>query len=146
MNNKFAVWFSVLTSSLLMVLILFVGWLQWVDGVYYNPPMNLEKSVLSTEKSTYKPGEIVKAKLVYVKNRNLPESMVWQFVHNIVWNMPAKKEDLPVGRHEMLIEIGHVPPGSQLGQASFEGLISYQVNIMNKITYFVQTTTFDVVQ
>jgi hypothetical protein len=112
--------------------------LDWKGGNQYN---------METFLSVYRCGEVVKAQMIFQKQRNVKGVIRWMLVPN----QPNGHVDIftertlaaPVGIYNQWVNIERLPTICAPGKYHFKGTMTYPL-LFGQITYAVRTTCFEV--
>lgn len=125
-----------------------VAWLVFavfIDGHLVRIPLTVAGE-LTTEFETYHPGDIVRAKISYCKNRQLTAVTQWNLVDTYLRIYPEKSSDVGVGCKNVYIDVEPIPMDIYPDLYYFEGEITYEINSLNIIKVPLKTNTFRVVR
>jgi len=136
-------------AGLLFVTLLWVGFLTFVDGTHYNPPVVYESLVLNTDKTEYAPGDVVSVFLDVYKGRNTEGCVTWSLVNGRVFPYVKRLLGSPSGTYEKWVALTRESlPTANLGPEGtmyhFEALVEYRVNPLRVVTYKLKTTPFKI--
>jgi hypothetical protein len=136
-------------TGLLIVLIIVLGWLQFIDGSLYKPVLEMEGPMLQTSSCYYSPGDMVWVKLKAKKNRNIIGRVKWNLVDNRLFHYTAREVTLPIGNYNIWIEVErlpkHMPNRTEDEEWSFKGSVEYRINPIKTVSYPLETTVFKIV-
>ena len=110
--KDFFINFIMMLSVLFVFVILSAGWLIFIDGTYYQPPIDFESRILQTTKEVYIPGEMVQVRFRYLKNRSVLENVVWSLKSDILVDFSPKVIGLPEGKQDFVMDIFKIPNNS----------------------------------
>jgi hypothetical protein len=138
-------------AGLLFLATLVVGFMMFVDGTIWNPPVVYDTLILPTDKTEYQPGSIVSVFLDVSKNRNIGGNVTWSLVNGRVFPYSRRSLHSPMGAYEKWYTlINERLPTDNLGLPGsvyhFEALVEYQVNPLRVVTYKLRTTPFTISQ
>lgn len=140
----------VVLAFLLFVAILVFGFLLYVDGTLYRPPVVYDSTILPTDRTEYRAGDIVSVHLDVSKNRNIEGCVTWSLVNGRVFPYAKRKLSSPAGAYEKWFTLSNEPlPTANLnsnGTYHYEALVEYRVNPLRVVTYKLKTTPFKIVQ
>lgn len=138
-----------LVSCFLTILVglVFLTYLRFVDGEIINIPIMFSSNIdqIPVEKAIYKPGETVMGKISFCKNRDIIAHIQWQLVNSYLTIFDDRVSSLHNGCHyDLMFAIETIPVNAIDGKYHLEGSVSYRVNALNTITYYLKTQEFQV--
>jgi hypothetical protein len=140
----------VVLAGLLFVAILVFGFLMFIDGTTYDPPVVYDSLILNTDKTEYPAGGIVTVFLDVYKSRNIPGCVTWSLINGRVFSYAKRPLHSPAGAYEKWytllnerLPVDNVGPPDSLYH--FEALVEYRVNPIRTVTYKLRTTPFKII-
>jgi hypothetical protein len=136
-------------AGLLFVAMLFVGYMMFLDGTAFNPPVIYETLLLQTDRTEYAPGATVSVLLDVYKARDIKGYITWSLVNGRVFPYASRCLPSPSGTYEKWFELKNEKlPTANLEPPDttyhFEALVEYRVNPLRVVTYKLKTTPFKI--
>lgn len=131
---------AVLTGILAVIVFSFL--FMELDGVAFRKPLSIPNAVLKTEKSEYKPGDVVRAYADFCKHRAIPAQIQWNLVDTYMKAYPSRELNFPVGCKAGWLEIEKIPKDSFQSHYKFYGTVTYKINFVNDVVIHLETTEF----
>lgn len=136
-----------LLAGWLLVAMLVLGFLMFVDGTLWNPPVVYETTTFLTDRTEYDPGSIVSVFLDLYKSRDISGKITWSLVNGRVYPYATRPLPSPSGPYEKWFTLKEERlPTSNLGPPGtmyhYEALVEYRVNPLRVVTYKLKTTPF----
>lgn len=146
MVGKITDWVVVAISFALVLGVGYWIWCDVVDGKIYNPVLEFgTRSTGVTHKTTkdvYYPGEMVMARVLFQKNRNLTGIIQWHLINKKITDFKSRQVTLPVGIWDTEVRVEILPEDTIPGEHWFCGVVTYLVNWLGKVEYPVWTNRF----
>ena len=98
-----------------------------------------------TTKQVYVAGEQLTRIIHYTKYLPIKADVVESFVDGIIYQLPLRQGDFPVGHHEFIDESVNIPDKLPSGKYYLEGNITFKVNHFRDITYKIKSNQFEVI-
>lgn len=124
---------------------LFIVWSVFIDGKMVRKPFVIENSMLQTDKETYRPGDMVYARMVFCKHRDIQGTVQWSLVDTYLKLFPPKSGVVAAGCHDLVVEVAKIPLDTYPQPYHFEGQLRYVINPFNDIIIPLQTNEFRVI-
>ena len=139
----------VVVAGLLFVLTLVTGFLMFIDGTIYNPPVIYDSIILPTDRTEYAPGETVSVFLDVYKARDLEGKITWSLVNGRVFPYAKRSLTSASGTYEKWYALSNEKlPTANLEPPDalyhYEALVEYRVNPLRVVTYKLKTTPFKI--
>jgi hypothetical protein len=139
----------VVLAGLLFIATLVFGFLMFVDGTIWNPPVIYDTTTLPTDRTEYMAGGLVSVFLDVSKLRNISGCITWSLVNGRVYPYAKRALPSPYGTYEKWFELSNERlPTDNLGPPDtlyhFEALVEYKVNPLRTVTYKLRTTPFKI--
>lgn len=119
---------------------------RYIDGVYYNPPLTFDSSLVTPDKTEYKPGDMIYVNWRYCKHRPLTAKMNVTLSDDIIITLPEFTRNAPLGCFEKSVLVVKIPDVVHTGIFTIEGVITYEVNPMKTVVYNLKSTQFKIVK
>ena len=144
----FVVMLALFMGVLLVSVLSVWGWYQFVDGTLFLRPIQFETTVLQCTKDSYRPGELVQARLRYLKNRTAVEKVQWNLVSDVLIEYAPRTVALPTGQYDFLVDIAKIPENLPITDSQakwrFVGVMQVPVNSMRELFYDIETSQFTI--
>lgn len=118
----------------------------FLDGDVFNKPIQFKNTQLQTTETIYHPGDIVKAKISFCKDRIITPTVKWELIDTWIRFYPNKAGGLAMKgcftNHEISLE--PLPRDLLPGTYYFAASVIYQVNPLNSVEYNLTTNKFTV--
>lgn len=100
---------------------------------------------MQTEKEVYHPGEMVRARMIFQKERPVTGTIKW-YLKDHVYSKSYRERmaAAPVGIYDIMTEIERIPDDCPPGIFHFQGTINYPLNFLYSISYGLRTICFKV--
>lgn len=126
----------------------FLLYLRFVDGIMINRPLVIEDSLnIKVLKESYRPGETVQAYMSFCKERNIVATVQWSLINTILTQYPSRPSSVQKGCHKnIIVNLEPIPMDALPGAHYFEGTVTYEVNPLNTISYYLKTNSFQIIK
>ena len=140
----------VVLAGLLFIAMLVFGFLMFVDGTLYNPPVVYDSLILPTDRTEYAAGGTVTVFLDVYKSRDIEGCITWSLVNGRVFPYAKRKLPSPSGVYEKWFPLTYERlPTDNLGPPDsmyhFEALVEYRVNPLRVVAYKLKSTPFKII-
>jgi hypothetical protein len=142
---------NVKTKALVLYIMLFIivvgglylFYLDQIDGVYVNKILSVAPDEVTTDKTTYKPGEYIQVSWKVCKDRPLSALVNFSFINEVVVAIPEIKRNLPVGCYldKPIFQV-KIPECIHAGDFVLKGQVSYELNSLHTIVYNLESNSF----
>lgn len=144
-------WTLISLAAVILLAVFYGIWCDVIDGRLYNPVLEFGKRssgiTHQTIKDTYHPGEMVYARVILQKQRNITGIIQWQLINKVTQKFPERPGSLPMGIYDHVVSVEQIPLDAQPGEHWFCGTVKYKVNwLSSPVTYDLWTNKFLVVK
>lgn len=138
--------FILVLAGLVLVFVLYLGWATLIDGYSYKPVLEFQgerfQPLFVTMRKFYHPGETVRARMKFHKNRNIQGCVQWNLVDHVMTRFAPRTVSLPAGVWDLDEAVEQLPNDVVPGKYYFVGVVHYHVNTFNTVSYQLRTTDF----
>lgn len=146
---KTADWVVLTLAGAILAALLYGFWAEVLDGRYVNPILEFgarsQQYTHQTLKLEYRPGEMVTARVLFSKNRNIIGEIQWYLINKRMYQYAIRKGSLPVGVWDLKVPVQEIPLDATPGDHWFTGSVRYWPNWIGKVEYPIWTNKFQVV-
>lgn len=143
-------WTLIGLASVILLAICYGAWCDLIDGRLYNPVLEWgarsQGPTHNTTQQVYHPGEMVYARVLFNKQRNVSGDLQWQLINHIVRQFPVRPGSLPIGVWDHIVPVEIIPNDIEPGDYYFAGTVKYKVNWLSTVAYSIWTNKITVVR
>lgn len=143
-------WTLIALATAILLAIFYGAWCDIFDGRIYNPVLEWgarsRGPTHTTTQQIYRPGEMVYARVLFNKQRNISGILQWQLIDHIVRQFPERPGSLPIGVWDHEVPVERIPMDIEPGDYYFAGTVRYKVNWLSTVTYEIWTNKVTVVK